>query len=248
MKSKGSPVVPQKRRPYWHIERNPNPPAVTQVSEYDGAPDPAIVCTQLPATSSKTDQQRIVRAWCEFFARPASVRRVWFLSRLPQEIFEAVCTQRALQGLYVKWSGITDLSPIAGLVGLTHLYLGASGSVTDLSPVADLEALTDLSIDNFQKVTDYSPLGRLRSLRHLMISGDAFAPKKIKIASLAPFASLAELQTFSRWAATIVDGSYDAIVGLKNLEHLDLPKTRDTKAIEALVASLPGLRSGNVLG
>lgn len=237
----------QSFKSYWHIDINPDPESITEVAEYDGSEDLSILCTQLSYTHSPAQQKRIVSEWCDFFSRAQPVRRLWIQSRLPPELFEAICTQGNLRALFIKWSGVKDLSRIEHLQSLTHLYFGGSAGINDISPLAQLTSLLDLSIDNLQKVTDYSPIGKLQLLEKLMISGNSFAPKKININSLAPFAGLTRLQSFCLYTAKIIDNSYQPLYNLRNLHNLVLPPPLNAAEASKLIAALPSLRSGNVL-
>ena len=82
---------------------------------------------------------------------------------------------------------ITDLAPLAGLVGfasLSELYLDGNG-VADLSPLANLTQIEILDL-NFNAIADLAPLIGLRRLR-------VFSARGNEIEDLAPLASLTSL-------------------------------------------------------
>ncbi len=67
-----------------------------------------------------------------------------------------------------KYTEVTDLSPLAGLTGLTTLKLGNT-PVTDLSPLAGLTGLWWLDLSG-TPVTDLSPLSGLTGLWRLELN------------------------------------------------------------------------------
>jgi Leucine-rich repeat (LRR) protein len=232
---------------YWHISINPGPASITEVDEYDGSEDLAIVCTQLN-THTPAQQKKIVSAWCQFFSKQQHpIRRLWLHSRLPQNLFDSICFQSNLQALYIKWSGVKNISSISGLKSIQHLYFGNS-SVEDITPFSELISLKDLSIECFYKNTDYSSIQNIKNLNKLCIAGNPWSStKKVIINSLLPISNLVELTELRLDFVKVLDGSYDALSNLKNLRHLDLPHDMVTSEAKTLLAKLPLLQSGNVL-
>ena len=74
---------------------------------------------------------------------------------------------REVSGSWVNSNAITDISPLAGLTNLTHLYLG-DNAITDISPLAALTNLTDLVLYE-NTITDISPLTGLINLTDLYL-------------------------------------------------------------------------------
>ena len=60
-------------------------------------------------------------------------------------------------------NNITDLSPLSGLTGLTHLYIWENSNLSDLSPIANLTQLQELAANGLQ-VQDVGPLQNLTEL------------------------------------------------------------------------------------
>ncbi len=79
---------------------------------------------------------------------------------------------------------IVDLSPLAGLSGLTSLILWGT-PVSDLSPLAGLTGLTSLDL-NHTRVSDLSPLAGLSGLTSLHLIGTP-------VSDLSPLAGLMKL-------------------------------------------------------
>ena len=78
---------------------------------------------------------------------------------------------REVSGIWVNNNAITDISPLAGLTNLTHLYLGEN-AITDISPLAALTNLTDLVLYE-NTITDISPLSGLINLTDLYLRGNS---------------------------------------------------------------------------
>lgn len=236
------------RLPYWHASVNPGPSSLTEVGEYEGGEDLAVVCTQLGATHTASQQKKIVADWCRFFAQPQpGLRRLWLHSRVPQALFDSVCQQHQLEGLYIKWSGITDLRAIAGLTHLQHLHLCAA-SVTDLSPLAHLKALHSLSLEGLYKVSDYAAVGELSQLRSLSICGDGVASnRKAPLATLQPLTRLTALHALWLVWVTLEQGSYAELAVLRELRQLKLIGMRLSEEERLQLEALPLLGQNPIL-
>ncbi len=179
-------------------------------------------------------------------SKPSPVRQLIIGTRLPIPLFEAICHQRELRVLFIKWGPIKELSPIINLKKLKKLHLG-SCSIEDLSPIASLTNLEQLSLSNLDRLSDYSPLANLNKLQLLEIEGAPFMPKKVWIDDLRFLASLKKLRGLSICAARFRDSSYyKSLAGSPGLEYLDLPKLDDTSR-EEIVSSLPNLKYGDVI-
>ena len=81
--------------------------SVVEVSEYDGEDKLIINCTQLDEDYSAKDKKRILQEWCSFLVEhPDIFTELMFCTRMPQELFDAVCAQRRLKKLHIKWAFI----------------------------------------------------------------------------------------------------------------------------------------------
>ncbi|WP_374334365.1 hypothetical protein [Leeia sp.] len=234
--------------PYWHARINPGPAAITEVSEYEGGEDLALVCTQLGNTHTASQQKKIVEAWCQFFAQPRpGLRRLWLHSKVPQALFDSLCQQSRLEGLYIKWSGITDLSAIVGLTALQHLHLCAAG-VTDLSPLAHLQTLQSLALEGLYKVSDYRAVAALQRLSALSICGDGVASsRKAPLESLHPLTQLPALQALWLVWVKLKQGSYAELAALRSLRQLKLVGVPLSEAERSQLLALPLLAKDHVL-
>lgn len=78
--------------------------SVVEVSEYDGEDKLMINCTQLDEDYFAKDKKRILQEWCDFLVEhPDIFTELMFCTRMPQELFDAVCAQRRLKRLHIKW-------------------------------------------------------------------------------------------------------------------------------------------------
>ena len=155
---------------WYHRPDEDFPPrSVRHPEEYAGGENLAIACTQtdLPAKAQKA----LVQSWCELLPTLNGVRYLWFNSRTPQELFDAACRMPSLEGLYVKWSGISSLAALPKLGRLQALHLGSSPGVTNIDVLGDMSSLRWLELDNLKTITDLSPLAKLTDLEGLGFTG-----------------------------------------------------------------------------
>ena len=130
---------------------------------------------------------------------------------------------------------VSDLSPLAGLSGLTSLYLGGT-QVSDLSPLAGLSGLTTLNLIGTQ-VRDLSPLAGLSGLTTLDLGHTL-------VSDLSPLAGLSGLTTLYLGLTPVSDLS--PLAGLSGLTTLNLGWTpvRDLSPLAGL-ANLKTLYAGD---
>jgi len=113
--------------------------------------------------------------------------------------------------LAIENSKVSDLSPLAGLSGLTTLNLDGT-QVRDLSPLAGLSGLIVLSLDGTQ-VSDLSPLAGLSGLTVLSLD-------YMQVSDLSPLAGLRGLTVLSLWSTPV--GDLSPLAGLSGLTELYL--------------------------
>jgi hypothetical protein len=223
---------------------------VIELSEYRGEKKLTINCTQLgdsltPQFASAREKKRILSEWCDYLkAKPASFTELGFGTRMPQELLEAVCRQRKLVKLDIKWGAYEDLSPLEQLQDLRLLHLGSGARVTSILPLAKLPSLVALSVENFQKVTDYAPLASQKKLESLSIEGDGLGPQFIQVDSLDFLRRMAQLRFFRLFTARLRSKDYRPILSLRNLEYLGLRPAREVKALYEDLVCLPRLKWG----
>lgn len=222
---------------YWNREINKPTTICNRVGEYSGETLLGIGCAQMEELTSK-ERKKIIQDWCEFLSKPTKIEIIWFVCRVNQELFDAVCKQNQLKGLYIKWSGIKSIHAINQLANLNYLYIGSSSKVVDIEPLISLHKLIFLELENFQRVHDYSILANLTNLEGLCITGNIFSPQIVKIDSLKFLEAFHNLKYLDLDATKILDNSYESICHLKELRTFTLtstiPKTIRTQIKETL--------------
>ena len=100
---------------YYHKD-DARPKSVVEVSEYDGEDKLIINCTQLDEGYSAKDKKRIWLEWCDFLVNnPDAFTELMFCTRMPQDLFDAVCAQRRLKKLHIKCGVYPDISKLESL-------------------------------------------------------------------------------------------------------------------------------------
>ena len=226
---------------------------VVEIAEYSGERELTINCTQLegridPRFSSAKEKRRVLSEWCGFLTEnPVAFTGLAFGTRMPQELFNAVCHQKNLKSLYIKWGVYPDISAIANLEKLERLHIGSGSGVLDIAPLARLKGLTTLSVENFQKIKDYRPLTALQELELLCIEGDGLSPHYIHIDSLGFLRDMKGLRAFSLATARVSDKDYTPLLELEMLEALWLSPCKEVKAIYDRLRALPKLKYGSLV-
>lgn len=216
------------------------PPATVRApEEYTGGPHLALACTQtdLPAKA----QKQLVADWCALLPTLHAVRVLWLYSRVPQALFEAACRMPQLEGLYIKWSGITDLQPLGQLQALQHLHLGSSPSAAPLGVLGELPALVSVRLHNIRAASDLGFVAGMPQLRALTLTGDTHGPKPLKLDTLGPLVALQQLEYLCLAAIRVGDGSLAPLQGLKALRQLDLANQFSLAEVAALAGQRPDL-------
>jgi hypothetical protein len=167
---------------HWDCVRPP--PHIQAPEEYDGSPSICIACTQTDLKPSQ--QSALVARWCKLLPTLSHVERAWFVTQMPQRLFDAACKMPALSDLWIKWSAIKDLSAITHATGLRHFYLGSSAQVQSLDSLARLPQLETLHLMNTKKVRDIRFVTSLRKLREFGFTSDIFGGRPIPSTSCHP--------------------------------------------------------------
>lgn len=236
---------------YFHNYK-PQPKCVVEVVEYAGEKELIINCTQLdgymyPQYTKAREKKRVLSEWCEFLTEnPETFTALSFGTGMPQELFNAVCKQKNLKSLYIKWGVYPDISAIAELQKLEYLHIGSGAGVLSIAPLAQLKNLIVLSVENFQKIMDYRPLTALENLELLSIEGDSLSPKYIHVDSLDFLRDMKQLRAFYLTAARVASKDYTPILELENLEYLWLSPRKEVKAIYNKLLALPKLKYGSL--
>lgn len=223
---------------YWNLHRSEQPKAVRSPDEYAGGPDLGIRCTQLDVPAGQ--QRKLVAQWVQVLPTLQGVRRLWFTSRMTQELFDAACRIEGLTDLWIHWSGVRSLQAVAGLSGLLRFHLGQSASVETLAPLTGLGRLQWLFLDGIAKVPDLEPLTGLASLEGLFIAGNE--SKSLVVPSLEPLAALPALRWLHLGSLRVTSGGLQPLARLQGLDYLGLPNFFEVEAFAQLAAQLPHTR------
>ncbi|WP_137648343.1 leucine-rich repeat domain-containing protein [Bifidobacterium moukalabense] len=234
----------------YHHKDEPHPKDIVEVSEYNGENALTINCTQLDGVSAvryrtSKERRRVLQEWCDFLLRNTTAfTELSFGTRMPQELFDAVCAQRNLKKLYIKWGVYPDISKISDLEELECLHIGSGAGVQSIEPIAHLKNLVALSIENFQKINDYSLLNGLENLESLSIEGDSLSPQYIHVESLDFLHSMNQPRFFRFVTVRLRSKDYTPVLSLKNVEHLSLRPCKEVKELYSDIIGLPNLKYG----
>lgn len=216
------------------------PPAITEVSEYDGGSSVNVSCTQLIYANERT-KRRILKEWIEAIpSLPA--RMVRFSCHVPEPLLVAICGNPSIRGLYIKWTKSKSVEALRSLNHLEQLYLGNAAGIDDATPIMSLENLKVLSVENLKKITNYSFLQCLSRLESLSIVGGMYSRPIIN--DLQFVSKLTQLRSFSLVAMRCRRPSLEPFWQLKQLVNLSLCCDFPDEEKKQLEAQLPNLRYG----
>jgi Leucine-rich repeat (LRR) protein len=228
---------------YWNWLRAQKlvPDEITYFVDYEPAETLVLEITQLNVGSYR--QSKIVDQWCAELPNLEEVRYLWFVSRVNQKMFDAVCQIPNLVGLSVKWSGIKSIDTIRFLKKLRHLHLGSSSQVESIDVLDGLDSLVTLDLQQLNKINDFHILSQLTSLEGLGIDGSIWTAQKID--TLKPLANLHNLKYLTLTNTRIKDKSFDPILNLTELVRFESSWNYPEAEFEKL-KTLPKLKYGNV--
>lgn len=223
---------------YWHILENEPIKTCTRIEEYNGEENLSLACTQL---DDKKEQTKIVNSWCRLLQQEQlPLKKIWVQTRISQNIFDAICCQKNLEGLWIKWGVYPDISNISNLKQLQYLHLGGGSSIADISSIATLKNLKSFEADKLFGIHDYSFLPVLNNIVDLLIEGDPYSSMKpVTLKSLKFLEAMPQIQRLSLCMTKIEDQSYLPILKIKALKYLELPNNKDAnkdrKAFEQFI-------------
>ncbi len=206
---------------YWHHRptRDFPPKAIRDPEDYSGGERLCLTITQtdLPAKAQKA----LVKRWCDLLPTLTNVKTLWFQSRTSQEMFEAACAVPNLEGLYIKWGALTDMTPITQAQGLKALHIGGSPSMQHLEALTGLPNLQWLELENIKALADPAFVGQLTRLRGLSLAGgDIGTGNVVKMDSLSALAGLQDLEWLALSYLRVADESLAPLAALPKLKVL----------------------------
>ena len=224
------------------------PETIIEVSQYKGQKSLVINCTQLgdsftPQYKTAKQKRAVLDEWCDFLrSEQEAFDELNFCTKMPQELFDAVCCQRNLKSLHIN--SYESLDALANLSSLKSLFIGSGASLKSIAPIATLTGLESLAVENFQKISDYSAFSNLQNLKSLEISGDGLSPKFIHIESLEFLRQMPGLTSLMILVTRIKSKDYSPILSLKSLTHLSLPPQHALFGLFDELSALPNLKTG----
>ena len=227
---------------FWsHIQVNGMvPKPINYLDEYQEGPTINIVCTQLSISDYR--QKKLVNQWCNRIPEMDQIRYLWFSSRVNQALFDAACQNHHLEGLFVKWSGIKDLSNLTHLKNLKYLHIGSSPSVESIDVFTQMSQLIVLQIENFKRIRDLSPLRSLGQLEGLAIEGSMWNTQIVD--TLEPLSDLQNLRYIFLANLRSLDETLEPLSRLKKLRNIRTTFKWPKSEFQFLRDSLPELAYG----
>lgn len=199
-----------------------------RVDQYAGQSEVRVQATQLDTYEPSAARRRSIYAeWVEFLATAeTSIAELEFVSRVPQDLLDAVVGQRGLRKLFVKWGRYRDLSALSTLPRLEDLALLGATSVESLEPLASMPTLSKLTVSE-AKEPSTAVLARLVGLRELCV-GNAYpgSDRGVVLPDLRWVLPLIELKRLDLPGTRILDPDLSPLLELPGLEMLRLPLRR----------------------
>jgi len=224
---------------YWANSLTPK--AITYPDDYDGGEKINIVCTQLSISSYQ--QRKLVKQWCQLLPELKNIRFLWFHSRVNQALFDAACENQGVEGLFIKWSGIKDLSKLTNLKELKYLHIGSSPSVESLDKLSEMTQLIVLQIENFKRIQDLSPLRSMKRLEGLAVEGSMWTTQIVE--SLTPLCDLENLRYIFLANLRTLDKTIQPLSRIKTLRNIRTSYWRPKSEFKLLRDCLPELKYGS---
>lgn len=223
---------------YWPARElgGSNPPAIQRPEQYDGSSVLCLACTQTSLGSAQ--QKKLVAQWCEVLPT-LKLKALLFRSKVNQPLFEAAVRINGLEALFIKWSSIGDLGPIAACNSLASLYVGSSPSLYGLQSLSALRGLRHLFIQEVRDVRDLSFVSALGNLDEFGLSGGR--GPKLPVDSLRPLSDLRSLKMLWLVNIRILNDGLAPLHELQQLASLRTSMRIDSPDIVALCKAVPSL-------
>ena len=152
---------------------------VDHPKDYSGQPSVKLVCSQHPVGINEylsdpkgweKKQRAYTQEWVEYLKSEAlPVKEIHVCSAVNQKVFDALCYQKNLESLRIKWLQARQIDQIVNLKNLKKLFLERASSLLDIAPITHLENLEVLILGETKKISDYSSLAVLKKLKVLGI-------------------------------------------------------------------------------
>lgn len=204
-------------------------PILWRPSQYVGTRAAVVAATQLEdRLPSAAERRRILVEWIEFLSgAPTQIRDLEFVSRVPQDLLDAVAGQPQLERLVVKWGPYRDASAVGAFEHLAELRLRGATALERLDPLLRLPNLTSLTVSQAHRLDSIEPLGELAGLEHLVFGNEYPGDdRSVAVHDLRWVGSLPKLRTLALPGIRLLDPDLTPILALPQLEELHLPLRR----------------------
>lgn len=231
-------------RGFWHFnQKNEWPPQkITKLEEYNGGVRLNLDITQ-QSNLSTYQQTKLVNKWCDTLPELSKVKYIWFISKVNQKTFDAVCEMPNIEGIWIKWSGIKNIDKIVKIKSLKHFHLGSSSQIESISCLAEMNSLITLELEQIKKINEFEPISKCLKLEGLAIEGSMWTAQEIK--NLKPIEKLKKLKYLSLMNTKVLDASLKPILKLKELKRFDSSLNLPSQEITNL-KKIKTLEFGNV--
>jgi hypothetical protein len=159
-----------------------------------------------------------------------------------QAMFDATCDNPNIEGLYIKWGGVKDLSHLKKLEKLKFFHLGSSPSVESIDVFQEEAQLIVLQLENIKKIRDLSPLGSLNQLEGLAIEGSMWTTQIVD--SLWPLSNLQNLRYIFLANLRTLDKTLKPLIEIKTLMNIRTSFRWPKSEFKMLRDALPELKYG----
>lgn len=224
----------------FNTKHNFPPKPIRYTEEYKGSNIVNILCTQTEL--SQSNQSKLIKEWCEILPKLDTIKYILFFSKVPQKLFDAICSMSNIEGIYIKWSGIQKLENIKNLTKLKYLHIGSSAQIKSITPLKQLNQLKWLELENFKQISDLSSISTLTKLEGLAITGGFGSDQKIT--SLKPIIEIKSLRWLNLIGTRVKDESLEPITKLKHLKYLRLSYYFSVEEMARIVAKLKATNHG----
>jgi hypothetical protein len=205
-------------------------PALWSVDQYNDQTSVNIAATQLdpPRVATTQDRRRILGEWVHFLeTTPTKITQLRFVSRVPQELLDAVAGQPQLRSLEVKCGPYESIAALTGLQQLEEVALNGATRLLELAPLTALPGLTRLTVSQAHRLKDLETLSELRTLRNLRFGNASPASdKNFDLPDVSWVVPLSELTTLTLPGTRILDPDLTPLLALTKLTTLGLPLRR----------------------
>ncbi len=222
---------------HWRPDESFPPSSIQRPDQFSNSDRLNVACTQ--TALSATQQNRLVDEWCEFLPTLSNVRLLWLSSRVPQRLFEAACRMPFLEGIYIKWSGISDLAPLTEAMQLLYFHLGQSAHVKSIDPLREMKRLRWLGLELLSRVRELAAIGTLDGLEGLSLEGSMGTTWRVR--TLAPLGRLTALRYLSIANLRADDATLTSLSSLSNLETFRHAKWWKSEELEEIRRRNPAL-------